>query len=477
MTDNIRVNDLCDNFMIRSQTTQYPDLLTEQIETMCSVAANGNPDVLESAEADYIDLFSDLYLDYSGVADFARLMTNTSLVEPPASYDYTRDDLNTRALYDGFAPIPVSEPPFMVNDLTIDKVAEDLAKGTQTLLLGDKVQLVISPDEVMVSVVLPTVNGALPSYQDINKALYSSTGELISANLLPFMPGYAGQDFGSTRFARLEEWPSGEAYYVGETVEHTFAKRGETRIGDFQAYSRSFYMDSRGLFFFDRDKNDVFNKRLYFSTPSFHADAENISEKSVFTYSDYLAEKEKQDYCKRHYCGSFCFTGDTRLEKEDGDQIAFEDLYGLYRSGEELPLLRAWDPDHSVWTYQEPVSVSRHLLSYRNNLQVIIAESGDTMKITPKHFLWIRRGGREYWVQAGKIVNGDELLAGERNGTKVWNKVTSNITTDKHEYLGSAAQNDGALEVFNLSFGTGAGTYLNYAVCGNECSVAHNMIK
>jgi hypothetical protein len=165
------------------------------------------------------------------------------------------------------------------------------------------------------------------------------------------------------------------------------------------------------------------------------------------------------------------------LETDSGDRIAFEDLYDLYRSGEELPLLRSWDPEHSVWTFQEPMSVSRHLLSYRNKLQVIIAESGDTIKVTPNHFIWIRRGGMEYWMQAGKIVNGDELLAGERNGTKVWNRVTSNTTTDKHEYLRNDIQSGGALEVFNLSFGTGAGTYLNYAVCGKECAVGHNLVK
>lgn len=473
MPENIRVNDLCEGFKNLKFEGIPPEPLKSQFKVLCKAAGKGNPAVLETNEAEAVDKTSgDIYSEYGGVYEFAKVMTNTALANPVSSSFW--DNFSLAKLYEGFLEIPVSEPPFMVGKFKIDKVAENMETGVQTLLVNGDVLMDITPEKAAFRFEVPA--------WDFDRYPGSKNLNFDFANYLPFMPGYGAEDFRKTQNARLEE-PVGETYFVGTGIEHPFFD---------EVYTRSVYVDERGLFFYDKGKAESFgDMRAYLSTPTVERGSSShrvneikLSNNQVVTYDAYITEKRRREAEEakwRSEIGS-CFTGDMNLETDGGNRITFDELYDVYRSGAELPYVRVWNPEENRWTYQQPERVLRHLLPYSAKIQSIQTSNGQ-LKVTPNHFLWARRGEDEFWLRAGEIKEGDYLLTNaEGNGEKVWREVERNITMDKHGYLMAMGRaNETTLEVFNLTFGKGIGLYFNYAVCGDypgsECAVAHNGMK
>lgn len=473
---NIRVNDLCEGFKSLKYGEIPPELLNLQLKTLCAVS-KGNPDVLETNEAKAVDRTSGkLFSEYGGVYEFAKVMTNTAIANPVP--DSLWSDVTLAKLYEGFLEIPVSEPPFVVGEFKIDKIAENMETGVQTLLVNDDVIddviMDITPEKAAFKIEV--------TYEDLNSCCdCDNIGKALprfnNAQYLPIMPQYDAEDLYNTRYARLEE-PVGASYFAGKIKQEYLDK----------VYERDVYVDDRGLFFFDIGINESINesfgnRRAYFAEMPRSYDAfgfENIAlgRDQQNTYSDYIAEKRRKE--EKGWLFGACFTGDMNLETDSGAMATFENLYNIYRTGDELPYVRVWNSEENSWTYQQPERVLRHLLPYSGVVR-LIQVSGNLLKVTPNHFLWARRGEEELWLRAGEIKVGDHLLTDTQGGgEKVWSEVSANFTMNKHEYLASIGLSDETtLEVFNLTFGKGIGQYFNYAVCGNsgECAVAHNEMK
>ncbi|MBT3182610.1 MAG: hypothetical protein HN337_08920 [Deltaproteobacteria bacterium] len=462
--DGVYVAPFCGRFPDAESFGELPALINYPAQLMCSYAEEGGdferlePWEGQNAWADFI------FNRFGGIQKFAQLMMKTKLdpqVDDKCSrwgqevwpYNNAMHDL-----YEGFTDVKVSEPPFLAKGLIVDKIGEEVKTGAQILTIGigdhAKVKVTLaSPDAALLEGFGKIVNFSLQEMENILQRMSGAHVETSGLAHLPFMKAYhSGMDASFEEFLVQPESSESDTYIAGEI---DIVGLGKTML----------YLDSAGRFFYKAPYKGE-EQRIYVDTPKSHPKSYHLRGNYAFDY-DYSSDS------RRYSGGGFCFTGDMKIDLEGDEFSSLESLYAIQESGEDLPAVKVWDPDKSEWTYQVPAKVMRHALTHNTNIFKISTDLDEKpLEVTGNHYIWIRRGGKEFWAQAINIVPGDELLLGkDEAGEKQWKK-TIGVSFAKSDIMKDEGSTH--LPVYNLAFGDDK--LHNYAVSndGIDWFVAHN---
>lgn len=502
----IRVDGLCRAFAPERDLSAYPEGIVQRVQRVCLGAAyNDNPDVLSPNEEKQLNtFFPHDFLGGSGL--FARAMIEGTYIAPAG--DGPSSEVG--ALYRGLVRTNVNEPAYMIGGFRIEKTAA--GKGYETIVINDAVVVRVYPNAVQIEGE-GTSYGEFP-YDRVAAILKTKTGlagteKAIASNLtyavsnLPFMEAYASR----------QTWEN-PGRFNSASVDHPDTK-WSTMIGkiNWEGGDRYLNVDGFGRFFIgEYDFNDPDNNRLYLSGPRSDAQIvavlkrEAVTEKKkdgsqvrrvrsrFMSHETYLSAKASPQSNR----GWSCFTWTTFVLTKDGP-VAMGELYEKYMAGSTLPALAVYNPETNAVDYSAPTHVSKFFVRpSASDVQLIQYEGAsgtvaEPLEVTPNHYLWTRRSGEEYWMPAGYVKAGDEVLTGI-GGEKVWDRVVSSEPVaddrelDQWQLLNGSVTSfsfgdtarraaNGALDVYNI--GMGSARSPNYLVSSNgkDWLVAHNNIK
>lgn len=491
---NIRIDALCREF---KASEGYPTELSEKVRQICNGAFPGNPDIFTQEEAKRVDQRNpNLFLTTNGSFRFAEIMEQTPRYRDLRGSEEA--DL-WKAFQTGVVQVSPGEPPFYVNGHRIEIIRQSPTVFTLRWNREVDVDFFWSGEKLSARVVVGGVTveknvtnlmvfiadelnkiaqrkggRAWTNYQEVKKAVLS----------LPFMEPYVtGLAEHPSRFNEASRnhpktfatYDLGAFVYVNDEERRLFADgfgRLFVEIGRDRQYIDSARYQPRSMFSWKQNEK-VFQARL----------VSNVDQVG--------------------WMG--CFSGSTSLQARDGSKLNAATLFQKYQRGESLPSLAVLNPESGKVVYQEPWRVTKRFVDpdLQQGIQLVSYADANgrpvskPLELTPNHFVWAMREGREYWIRAQEIGSGMKLLL-LRDGKKVWGEVTGNslVQTDQeitvwksqHQSLQGPSFSfaeiakrpaNGALDVYDIAFAPTEGQVHALAIASDEKDwvVAHNGIK